>query len=322
VTAVTGTFPTRGPDGPQVCCRLAIPDNTESYDQPPPAATATSSTVVWRLENITSFGCSTIFHVDVCSHLLQPAQMTGSTLETQPRDGCITVEVKDLNRWASTPVVDSESSPGTANIAVCPQFAGNKYAPQFNTAAPLILSRFRETKEIRNPVNRAASCSGGKLGEAGQGKVSEDLWTIPLSNNTARQSGPDSTTLAREQSILFSSRLKRKRNSESELPDFTQSTISFPASMMHSSENTISSSQQSSAGQNRSKMHSKSAQGSIARSSQTVDNLREKQLSAVAAGVSPAKAELVGFHAGEASDLSVSLVRRILMHSQANTWYL
>ncbi|KAK9439064.1 ankyrin repeat domain-containing protein 28 [Metarhizium brunneum] len=227
-----------------------------------------------------------------------------SAPETPVGEECIAVKIMDSDRTPSIPSsVDMNATQDISNEIVGHHIISSNYAPQFDSAAAFILSRIRDTNDNFKPPRRGSSGILNKLGRKGGMVEAMDSWTMPLPNAPTPALSLTST-LHQEQLASISSSLKRKRDPESEAPDFTQSTIACPESMVHSQSKVIASAQPSTAESSTPKTASGNLHSSISLSGQAaVENIREKRLSAITDGISPAKSELVGFYAGQASDI-------------------
>ncbi|EFY90945.1 hypothetical protein J3459_007350 [Metarhizium acridum] len=231
--------------------------------------------------------------------------MMASAPETPVGEECIAVKTMDSDRTPSVPPsVEINVTQDNSKEIVGHRIVSSNYAPQFDSAAAFILSRIRDTKDNLKPPRGGSSGMLNKLGRKRGTIEAMDSWTMPLPN-ASPPSLPLTSTSHQEQIASISSSLKRKRDPESEAPDFTQNTIACPKSMIHSHSKVIASSQPSNAESSTPKTALGNLQSSISLSSQAaVDNIREKRLSAITDGISPAKSELVGFYAEQASDIA------------------
>ncbi|KAF5125589.1 hypothetical protein E5D57_010277 [Metarhizium anisopliae] len=227
-----------------------------------------------------------------------------SAPETPVGEECIAVKIMDSDRTPSIPSsVDMNATQDISNEIVGHHIVSSNYAPQFDSAAAFILSRIRDTNDNFKPPRRGSSGILNKLARKGGMVEAMDSWTMPLPNAPTPALSLTSTS-HQEQLASISSSLKRKRDPESEAPDFTQSTIACPESMVHSHSKVIASAQPSTAESSTPKTALGNLHSSISLSGQAaVENIREKRLSAITDGISPAKSELVGFYAGQASDI-------------------
>ncbi|KFG87705.1 hypothetical protein MANI_112559 [Metarhizium anisopliae] len=218
--------------------------------------------------------------------------MMASAPETPVGEECIAVKIMDSDRTPSIPSsVDMNATQDISNEIAGHHIASSNYAPQFDSAAAFILSRIRDTNDNFKPPRRGSSGILNKLGRKGGMVEAMDSWTMPLPNAPTPALSLTSTS-HQEQLASISSSLKRKRDPESEAPDFTQSTIACPESMVHSHSKVIASAQPSTAESSTPKTALGNLHSSISLSGQAaVENIREKRLSAITDGISPAKSE-------------------------------
>ncbi|KAK2593125.1 hypothetical protein QQS21_009174 [Conoideocrella luteorostrata] len=190
----------------------------------------------------------------------------------------------------------------TGNVAADGATRSSTYVPQFAESAQLILSRIHGMSDNSKPIIGDEASSGmGMRHDSSRGEeksVSADDSTIPLPTCMV------SSQTYQDQIAAVSSCLKRKRGLDSEVPDFTQSTISFPATLsprppvvtpLHSSAH-LSNDDPKAALQSSKQPLSHSQATSI-------ETDRQQIMFPLAGDITPAKPELVGYYAGQASDL-------------------
>ncbi|KHN99964.1 uncharacterized protein MAM_01888 [Metarhizium album ARSEF 1941] len=227
--------------------------------------------------------------------------------ETPLGEGCIAVKVIDSDRTPSIPPsTETNVTEATSSQVVGHQVVGSNYMPQFTSAAAFILSRIRDNSDNLGPTKGSSSHMPNELG-CNKGKVKPaDSWTMSLPNSSALSS-PLASMTQQEQIASVSFSLKRKHDPDSDPPDFTQSTIACPKSMLSNSNSKIFASPRlfSTAERSTSKTALESLPSTIGFPGQTaVDDIRENALSAFSDGISPAKSDLVGFYAGQSSDVA------------------
>ncbi|OAA48742.1 hypothetical protein NOR_01992 [Metarhizium rileyi] len=216
----------------------------------------------------------------------------------QPEGGCIAVKIIDDDYTPLAPST-TESNDTQVTADKTPGFLAtdSKYTPQFKSAAALILSRIRRTNDCFGSSKETSSRINNEIGKKGVvGELVEPL-TMPLSLDSAPSLRLATNTTHQEQIASVFSSLQRKRKPEVEVPNFMQSTIACPKSMIDSHF------PPSLAERDKSKTASGNLQvpGGLA-SEATDGTIREARLSAITNGIAPAKAELLGFYAGLASD--------------------
>lgn len=228
--------------------------------------------------------------------------------DTHQEDGHIAVGAMDIEHAPSMrAVIDPSNGQVTSDEATKRRDVGGKYAPQFITTSSLILRRIRDTGEALNMTNKSTSNMIQSQDGTAKRTESANLWTMPLPNANSQSSLDPSPATHHEQIASISSGLKRKRNPESEAPDFTQTTISFPTSMVSN----MAPSRRPAAVSDGPGRAFGSSQAPTSHSAQAaVNTIRDKRLSSISDGILPAKAELVGFYAGQALDITVSLLGR------------
>lgn len=183
------------------------------------------------------------------------------------------------------------------------------YISQFSATSAHILSRIRSTGSNNTSSTPNGSFPGRENSPRIDKRLSSDTsTTVALPNNAATQSNCSAAEVCQDRIAAISSRLKRKRSSRSDVPDFTQSTMPFPPAKASSTSaatlflqppallkgNVVVPEVQI------------SIQGGSCPVPGTVDVTQEHRLSSMADGIVPTRPELLGFYAGEASDLAVS----------------
>lgn len=247
-------------------------------------------------------------HADSSFFHPETRQMMELAHEMQTDQSCIAVRTTDSDQPSSTSATtESNGTPSKTHNTLETHAVSGRYTPQFNSASSFILSRIR-AKACPESSQRASQSTGTDLYGEGQIKESEP-WTMALPKDTAQSVNGISLATHHERIAFISSGLKRKRNPKAQIPDFTQSTISCPASMISAgSMSAAALPEQPVAERKVSSSVLKSSQASSGHSSYAdINHVREKRLSTIASGISPAKSELVGFFAGSASDAAVSV---------------
>lgn len=187
----------------------------------------------------------------------------------------------------------------SASRSTCFTQRGGTYTPQFAASSSLILSRIRGNE---GRVNHNSGSNEKNSGVRDSGASS----TISLPHAITSQTVVPATS--HQDFIAFiSSSLKRKRPLDSDIPDFTKSTISFPAERLLSQ---IPGQQVLLAGEPRHSTQGDTIRDIRINSTRTnlasTEDVRQRRISSITEGVVPAKSELVGFYGGNTSDSEVS----------------
>ncbi|QPG99520.1 hypothetical protein C2857_001978 [Epichloe festucae Fl1] len=180
------------------------------------------------------------------------------------------------------------------------------YVPQFSATSAHILSRIRSTGSSSTSFTPNGSFpSRGNSPRKDKRFSSDTSTTVALPNNAATQSNCSATEVCQDRIAAISSRLKRKRSSRSDVPDFTQSTMSFPPAKASSTSAATPFLQPPALLKDPAVPEVQiSMPGGSCSVPGTVDVTQEHRLSSMADGIVPARPELLGFYAGEASDLA------------------
>ncbi|KAG5950219.1 hypothetical protein E4U53_005368 [Claviceps sorghi] len=179
------------------------------------------------------------------------------------------------------------------------------YVPQFSASSALILSRIRGMKAENKsrapngspPSRRNSPCDDDLL-------VSTFPSTVALPNGAAARDDCNAAGAYQHPIAAFSSKLKRKRSPNCDIPDFTQNTMPFPSGKTSSTFAAPSQSLQplvlvKDEFQSDARLP---MSGNSLWEPGKMEFLQEPKLSPVADGTVSEKSELWGFRAGEASD--------------------
>ncbi|GAO15535.1 hypothetical protein UVI_02020550 [Ustilaginoidea virens] len=242
-----------------------------------------------------------------------------------PRDHCMSPTVPDDATAPPSPPriahaqVQSVSAKTIVTSANGPQAPGPRqhasYAPQFKATAQLILSRFRAMD--RGPASNVpgqtpSSTSADDAGDDrpdGPNPADELTVALPTGPPPLSSGGASSSQHGLHHAAAVSSSLKRKRDQGYEVPDFTQDTVSLPASKAPARQ------------ANAATLPAVRGDTRAAADAQDTCSASTTDCSAnpswpstsrppsITDGVAAAQPELVGFCAGEASDFLVTLKR-------------
>ncbi|KAG6016593.1 hypothetical protein E4U54_001055 [Claviceps lovelessii] len=181
------------------------------------------------------------------------------------------------------------------------------YVPQFSASSALILSRIRSINAEKKPgalnedlQSRTSSCCNDEM------LMSAISSTVALPNDAATHDDCSAAGVHQRHIAAVSSKLKRKGSPNSEIPDFTQNTISFPPVKTPSAFTTTPQLPQPlTLVKDESPSDPRlpeSESGCRLREQGTIEVSQGQKLSPVADRVVSEKSKLWGFHAGEASD--------------------